>query len=74
MHPLFFVLAAAVIIFSALYLARGFNVLENKKIMFVFMTAMCVTYITRMVLFYPNTEPMAFNEKSLLGIIISALK
>jgi hypothetical protein len=73
-HPLFFftlIIGAQI----ALNLFKpSLNLLRNKYInrLNLLLTIMLlVFYIARMVLFYPHTPPMVFNERSLLGLILN---
>jgi hypothetical protein len=74
-HPL---LLPAVIIFAAyfgLLLFKG-NAAANKlnKAMLVFTVAAVILYIVRMILYFPNAEPMTYNFDSILGRIIIWIK
>lgn len=59
-HPLFWV-PTVVLVVSII------NKKYLKKLLLVFITIFIVVYIIRMLMFFPDTEPMKYNEKSIFN-------
>lgn len=70
MHPLFALVPLALIAYSYLYIFKNKKFLSNKISLCILGTVLIITYIVRMILFFPGTTPMKFNEKSLIGLIL----
>ena len=72
-HPLIFVSLALLIVFTAALIFK-INILKLKRINIllwcVFALYMAV-FIIRMILFYPDAEPMTYLDKSLWGRLIN---
>lgn len=80
-HPLIFITLAliAACIFAFIFKINIFGTAEKKKKRAA-VFAWCVfalymgVYITRMILFYPNAEPMTYLDVSMLGRVINFVK
>lgn len=70
MHPLFILAIAVFLLYTYLYLFKNKNIFLYKKAMYPLAAVLIITYIIRMIMFFPNTSPMEFNEKSIVGLII----
>lgn len=72
-HPIFF---AAAVVAVCVILCEIKPKLKRSKVITGVYLAMCVaflaTYVYRMAVFFPNEEPINYNENSLLAVIIRA--
>lgn len=69
-HPLIIPAIFLFGIYAVLFFIKGRSAAKKlDKIMLIFSIIAFVLFIVRMILFFPNTEPMTFNFDSIVGRI-----
>ena len=75
-HPLIFVSLGLPVIFIITYIFR-LNILKFKAVnilLFIIFLVYIAVFIVRLILYYPDTEPMTYLESSFLGRFINFIK
>ncbi|MDD4328245.1 MAG: DUF2752 domain-containing protein [Eubacteriales bacterium] len=73
-HPMVFVVIPALIAGAVLLLIGKATKKRCMPWIIALAASLFIVYIVRMILFFPNTEPMAFNEGSLAGLILHLIR
>ncbi len=68
-HPLF-PLAIVIPMPFMIYKNKKFTANHKKIIFSIIIVAFLIVWILRMLLYFPNSEPMEFNENSILSILL----
>ena len=78
-HPLIFLTLALMLAYIST-LVFNINIFDKTKYKYINVFMWCIfavyiiVYVIRMILFYPNTEPMTYLDTSMLGRIIGFVK
>ena len=73
-HPLVYIIIPFIIILSVLLLTKRMTFQKSTPYIIAIMACMVIVYIIRMVLFFPETEPMTYDNDSLAAALVRFIR
>ena len=69
-HPLFFLISIILIVITR---HKKINFSQQRIFLYSIVAMFIIVWVIRMFMYFPNVEPMKYNKKSLLYIVVSTL-
>ncbi|MHB1454354.1 MAG: DUF2752 domain-containing protein [Saccharofermentanales bacterium] len=73
-HPLVYVIVPFIIVLSVLLLTKRTTFKKSTPYIIAIMACMVIVYIIRMILFYPDAEPMTYDSHSLFASLYRIIR
>ncbi|MHB8962636.1 MAG: DUF2752 domain-containing protein [Saccharofermentanales bacterium] len=73
-HPLVYIIVPFIIVLSVLLLTKRTTFKKSTPYIIAIMACMVIVYIIRMILFYPDAEPMTYDNGSLAAALVRFIR